>query len=134
MHETSIAQFIQFVELDQKCDALANEQEELKKRSILLNDQIEAIKSESQQAAERVHDLRKQIDGFELELKVVDEAQKDKKFKLAQARSPKEFFSLEHEIQELEAQRLRLDDQALAFLTRLENEQKVLDLLLTAGA
>ena len=130
MHETPIAQFIQFVELDQKCDALAHEQEELKKRSLLLKDQIQAIKSESQQAAAKVHDLRKQVDGFELELKVVDEAQKDKKFKLAQARSPKEFFSLEHEIQELEAQRLRLDDQGLTFLTSLEDAQKALDLLL----
>ena len=130
MHEIPIARFIQFVELDQKCDALAHEHEELKQRSVDLQGQIQAITSQSQQATQKVHDLRKQIDGFELELKVLDETQKDKKFKLAQARSPKEFFSLEHEIQELEVQRLRLDDQGLASLTLLEDAQKAFDLIL----
>ena len=120
MNENSFQSFIRLVELDQKIGALTQEAGELAQRIDSLNQHIATLHAITKKAYDTAHTLQKKVDELELELKAIDEMQKDKRFKLGLAASPKEFFSLEHEIKALEGRRSLLDEQTLDTMGQLE--------------
>ncbi len=129
MSPTDVQRLIDFAELDQRLDRLIQEQTFLAEKGEALHQEIAFLKAETEQASQKVHQLRKQIDAIELEIKVLVEQKAEKTTKLNRASSPKEFFSLESEIQDLEKKQAPLDDEGLALLEELENAQKTYDLL-----
>ena len=93
MNEAAFQSFVNLVELDQKIDQLGKESLSLQKDIETLNKQVAEIQNITATAYKKYHDLRKEVDALELEQKALEELQKDKKFKLGMAASPKEFFS-----------------------------------------
>ncbi len=129
MNETSFQGFINLVELDAKIDTLALEAESLKKQIADLEAQIAATQLRTQNAYQKAHTLRKSVDALELELKALEELQHEKKFRLGLASSPKEFFSLEHEIAALEKKHAQADEQGIETINQLEEAQKAYESL-----
>ena len=129
MNESSFQGFINLVELDTKIDALALEAATLKKQVAEGQSQVNAIEQQTLTAYQKAHTLRKSVDALELELKSLEALQHEKKFRLGLASSPKEFFSLEHEIEALEKKHALADDQGLGTINQLEEAQKAYEQL-----
>lgn len=125
MNDTSFSSFIDLVELDQRIAQLSKEAETLTLQIDGLNKHIEQIQAETHNAHTRFHNARKGLDAIELELKSLDELSREKQFRLGLASSPKEFFSLEHEIQAIAKKRTQLDEQGFVIMSELEESQKI---------
>jgi predicted nucleic acid-binding Zn-ribbon protein len=127
MDQADIQRFIDFVELDQRLDRLILEQKNLENKDTILGQEIDSIEVATQEALHRLNAARKQIDSVELELKVLGEKLREKASKIQRAASPKEFFSLEHEMKDLEKKQVPLEEQGLLLLEQLEEAQKAYD-------
>ncbi len=121
--EITFQKFINLVELDQKIDQLSHETETLKKDVAALQQQEQLIQQQTHIAYQKFHTLRKSLDALELDLKALDELLKEKRFRLSMAASPKEFFSLESEINDLEKKHNAGDDTAIELINQLEEAQ-----------
>lgn len=120
MDKTSTQRFIQYVELDQRINQLIVELASLIMRKKECEQKRVSIEENTAAAFKKVHDKRKEIDSYELELKTISEKLFQTRKKLSLAHSPKEFFSLEHEIADLEKKQEPLDNLGLEALTDLE--------------
>ncbi len=121
--------FIEFIELDARLDRLIQEHEAQKKREEGLQQEIAAIAQESETALKKTNALKKQLDALELDLKVIADKYRQTTAKLNRAASPKEFFSLEHEVQDLEKKKAPLEEQGLVLLLEVENAQDAYELI-----
>lgn len=127
MNNTPYHIFINFVEFDQKLEQkkklLLKKQEEL--------DALTAQKAQSvekqEQARHQVHDLKKQVDRLELDLKVLREREKTKKKQLDQVSSTKEYMSLEHELATLTTQYKKVDDELFEIWQQYEQSQSAFE-------
>lgn len=129
MQDTSFQSFINLVELDQRIDQLTGEALALNKQIADLQNQIDRTHKQTQEAYQAFHTLRKSVDALELDLKGIEELQREKRFKLGLASSPKEFFSLESEISVLEKKHALTDEQGIALINQLEEAQKTYESL-----
>lgn len=120
MDKASTHIFIQYVELDQRINKLTHEVAALSLRRKECEQKKLSIENNTAAALKKVHDKRKEIDAYELELKALSDKLSQTKKKLGIAHSPKEFFSLEHEIADLEKKQEPLDNLGLEALTALE--------------
>ena len=103
MNETSFQSFITLVELGSENRSLAQEAEQFEtSKSLICSDQIAAYSRQTAGAYQKAHTLRKSVDALELELKALVRCAKTESLSLGLASSPKEFFSLESEIKDIE--------------------------------
>ncbi len=127
MDETAVQQFIQYVELDQRIDKLGLELATLIKRRQEDEQKRRMIEDQTADAFQVLHDVRKEVDMHELELKSIGDALMVKRKKLNEAHSPKEFFSLEHEIADLVKKQEEGEVLGLEALRKLEDAERQAD-------
>ena len=127
MDEKAFRTFIDLVEIDQKIDNAARQAESLQQEISSLDTQINQIQNATAAALHKRQDLRKAVDESELELKSLGQLGENKRLKLAMASSPKEFFSLESEIKDIENRVQKHEELGFQQLGQLEVAQKHYD-------
>ncbi len=126
MERNSFDQFLELVDLDALLMRLKHELVSIQEEYISLLTAIEATKKELSQAQLAVADVRKKVHALDLELRTLDTQEKEKRQKLAHAATPKEYFSLEGEVQALEKKRKGYEEPYLSLWQQLESEQEKL--------
>ena len=127
MNETPFEQFIILVEVDQKINALhkaiSNLQQETNK-----NNELNIINQQSiTKNKEVLHVVRKEVDAKELEMKILDQQEAEKKQRLDQVANHKEYQSLKAEIDQLKKAQHVLEDDLMIVWNRLETAKKEYD-------
>ncbi len=120
-----VQHFIRYVELDNRIQRISKELQSIAEKLKECEAQKAEITGQTRTALQKVHDKRKELDGYELELKAIQEDLSHKRKKLSNAQNPKEFFSLEHEIADLEKKQTPLEDLGIAAMGVLEALQNV---------
>ena len=116
--------FIDLISFDQKLHlnevAIQKKEQEiaqLQEQKRLLDTELHAAKIE-------LHDARKLVDEKELEMKDLEAQEKDKKKRMDQVSTQKEYQSLKHELATIAGQQLALEDVLIAAWNQREVAQK----------
>ncbi|MBA3954140.1 hypothetical protein H0X48_02365 [Candidatus Dependentiae bacterium] len=123
MHETAFDRFIALVEMDQRAHNLAKERTTLLIQQQTIQAQLDSLHGEVEVAHQRVRILQKRIDAFDLELNIVDTQERDKKERINNASTTREYYSLEQEIASLSNQRAVLEEKLFNLWNELEQAQ-----------
>ena len=127
MNETPFEQFIILVEVDQKINvlnkAVANLQQEIHK-----NTELDSINQQSlAKNKEALHAVRKEVDSKELEMKILDQQEAEKKLRLDHVANHKEYQVHKAEIDQLKKAQHALEDDLMIAWNRLETAKKEYD-------
>jgi len=124
MSETPFHTFIELIKVDQAIvdqgnaiDKITNEINELKK-------QQEEQASIVTLAKNNAHDAQKAVDQFELELKALDQQEKQKKERLENSTDYKQYQSLKAEVDDLKHKQHKYEDILMVAWNKLEAMQK----------
>ena len=124
MEHNSFDHFLELVDLDALLLRLKQELMSTQEQHILLSIAIKATQEEVSQAHHNVTDLLKRVHALDLELRTLETQEKDKRQKLAHAATPKEYFSLEGEVQAIEKKRASYEEPYLSLWQQLEEAQQ----------
>lgn len=126
MQETPFTQFLDLIQLDQRiearnkeCQKFIKQLKELQEQDKVQSDAVQLLKHETAHA-------QKAVDAFELEMKTLDAAEKEKKHRLDNVTNHKEYQSLKHEIDELKKKQHALEEELLAAWHKLEQKKSLL--------
>lgn len=127
MTETPFEQFIALVQVDQKINAL-NAQIVVHRQKITdLQKEAQASAQAHEKTQERYEQIRKEVDAKELEMKILDQQESEKKTKLDNVSNHKEYQSLKAEIDQLKQSQHNLEESLIAIWNQLENAKKEVD-------
>lgn len=127
MNEHPFLQFINLVNFDQKIQSLENEK-------IVFENEISAIKKQEDSYMQDIEDMRnrifqlkKQVDQQELEMKVLDQKEKDKKKHLEHLADYKDYQAIKSEIDTIQRLQYEQEKNVLDAWHQLENAQQSFD-------
>lgn len=127
MENHPFLRFINLVNFDQKLQSLENQK-------IVLQNEIAAVKQQENQSLHdiedmhnRVFQLKKQVDAQELEMKVLDQKEKDKKKHLENLADYKDYQAIKSEIENIQRLQYEQEKNVLDAWHQLENTQQSLD-------
>ena len=131
MNETPFEQFIALVQVDQNINtlretitSLTNQNQQTENVDKSNNENLEKIKT-------KLHDIRKEVDSKELEMKILDDQEADKKKRLDQVANHKEYQSIKNEIDQLKKAQHALEDTLVKAWNSLETVKKEHELAIT---
>jgi len=107
--------------LEKKIAQLHRDIAEVQAATYRSNQQLDACKK-------KVHDMKKLVDESELEARMIDEREKNKKRQLETLSNYKEYQSLKNEIDALKIKQVDLEQVVIDAWSSLENAQKEYDL------
>ena len=128
MNETPFEQFIVLVQVDQKINALHKSIKTLEKENSALTQTDATNLAVLDKAKLKLHDVRKEVDAKELEMKTLDLQEADKKKRIEQVANHKEYQSIKAEIDVLKKAQHALEDGLMQAWNQLETAKKELDL------
>lgn len=131
MPELTLAQllaFINLVEFDKKLLDLEIDKSRIIQEIQTINLQLENLEKTLRSYQDEVSKIQKSVNSLDLETKAFDSQLKQKISKLDRTSAPKEYFSLQDEIEHSKGQRLVLDNQLLALWNELEKAQAKLEI------
>lgn len=129
MKHDSFSFLIDLVNFDQNI-AQVNRDIQVHQESIaVLQEQQTKIEQSVVDVKQTLHDIRKNVDTFELEMKTLDEREKEEKIKLDAVSNLKEYNSIKNEIDVLQHTRQEKEKELLQAWNDLENAQARLDVL-----
>lgn len=127
MSQNPFEQFIMLVHVDQKINSLHAVIQSLQKENAATIEQdlenqrmLDAIK-------QKLHDAHKEVDAKELELKVIDQQETDKKGRLEGVANHKEYQSIKAEIDVLKNKQHGIESELLALWNRSESVKRELE-------
>src|SRR5690606_7467940 len=127
MENHPFLRFINLVNFDQKLQSLENQK-------IVLQNEIAAVKQQENESLRdiqdmhnRVFQLKKQVDVQELEMKVLDQKEKDKKKHLENLADYKDYQAIKSEIENIQRLQYEQEKNVLDAWHQLENTQHSLD-------
>jgi len=127
MENHPFLRFINLVNFDQKLQSLENQK-------ITLQSEIAAVKQQENESLRDVEDmhnrlfqLKKQVDVQELEMKVLDQKEKDKKKHLENLADYKDYQAIKSEIENIQRLQYEQEKNVLDAWHQLENTQQSLD-------
>ncbi len=126
MDEHPFKSFIDLINFDR---AIREAQEDLKRLDqdvADLKSQEQALTDKLDQSKQNVMNLRKQVDAQELEIKELDQQERDKKKTLEELASYKEYKPLQKEIDRLKQAQLEAEELLMGLWNKLEVGQKEL--------
>jgi predicted nucleic acid-binding Zn-ribbon protein len=129
MVDNPFTAFIDLVTYDASVRALRKNREQAELDLQNLNSLDKNLEQERIKAKERLISLRRDVDVLERELHELDEGLSEKQRRLSLVNTPKEYFSLQQEIEALEKTKQEADDTLLALWNTLEQEQHRYQLL-----
>lgn len=127
MTQTPFEQFIALVEVDQKINSLNNQIAAHKKKITDLQKESQSHLLALEKVKERYEHTRKEVDSKELEMKILDQQEAEKKLKLDQVANHKEYQSVKAEIDALKKSQHDLEESLIGVWNQLENSKKELD-------
>jgi predicted nucleic acid-binding Zn-ribbon protein len=123
MSDHLFLQFINLVSFDQKIHSLENE------KAVII-DKIASIKKQKQEYENALHDmkervfvLKKKVDEQELEMKVLDQKEKEKKQRLEHLSDYKEYQAIKAEVEAIQSMQVEQEKVVLDAWHQLENTQ-----------
>lgn len=125
MVENPFTTFIDLVTYDAALRALQQKRLSLISEQNHLQSTLSLLERNAVLAKARLADLRKEVDKLERDLHELDEQLSDKQRRLSLVNTPKEYMSLQQEIEVLEQNKRKADDALLALWSALEEHQKV---------
>lgn len=118
--------FVDFVESDRSTDILVQKKELLMREIEHLQGHIKEEEAKVGFLRKTVHELKKEVDVQDLEVRALRTQEQEKKVKLALVTVPREYLSLQHEL-ELLAQKIDdYEDRLISRWQELEDRQQVL--------
>lgn len=124
MNETPFEQFIALVQVDQKINALNSSIQSFEKKN-KENKQLEESHQQSlEKVKDKLHDMKKEVDSKELEMKILDQQEADKKNKLDHVSNHKEYQLIKAEIDILKQGQHNLEEDLMTAWNQLENAKK----------
>ena len=123
MHETAFDRFIALVEMDQRAQHLAKERTTLLLQQQTIQAQLDSLHEEIEIAHQKVRKVQKHSDVLNLELKTIDAQEQEKKERINNAATTREYYSLERELAGLAEQRASHEEQLFNLWSDLEEAQ-----------
>lgn len=124
MTQTPFEQFISLVEVDQKINVLNKSIKVLEQENITNKHVDEANRAALEKIKQKLHDMRKEVDVKELEMKTLDIQEADKKKRLETVANHKEYSSIKSEIDLLKKAQHALEDGLMQVWNQLETAKK----------
>lgn len=119
--------FINLVNFDQRLQSLENEK-------ITVEHEIAALKKQEDESAHTIEDarnrifqLKKQVDEQELEMKTLDQKEKDKKKRLENLADYKDYHGIKLEVETIQRMQVEQEKSVLHAWNQLENAQQGLE-------
>lgn len=116
--------FIDLIRFDQTLYETEKEIIALETEVEELEDQLVAFKGLFEKEQAKLHDLKKEVDMQELEMKTLDEKGKSIQKRFSEASNNKEYIALKKETEEVQQQQMDAENQLIAAWNNLENAQK----------
>jgi len=126
MKERPFALFIDLVFFDQKIRSLLREMEGIEYEISELEAEQKKADQDIQEAAKNIVTLRKKVDGQELELKELDQLEREKKQLLEKISNYREYQSVKAEVESIQQTQLNQEQTVLTAWNNLEEAQKSL--------
>jgi predicted nucleic acid-binding Zn-ribbon protein len=126
MADTPFLRFINLVNFDQKLQSLENEKISIEKEIIDLRVQEEQCTEDVADMRKRVFQLKKQVDEQELEMKTLDQKEKDKKKRLEDLADYKDYHAIKLEVENIQRLQIEQEKSVLSAWSQLENAQHTL--------
>lgn len=127
MNESPFERFIELVQVDQKINALNRSIASLEKKNKENHTHEELQKKSLDMVKEKLHVLKKEVDSQELEMKILDQQESEKKYKLDHVSNHKEYQLLKSEIDKLKKDQHQLEEHLITAWNQLENAKKEWD-------
>jgi predicted nucleic acid-binding Zn-ribbon protein len=118
--------FVDFVESDRLYDGLVQKKTTVINELQSLRDLINQEEEKVNRLRKQVHALKKSVDAEDLEVRALRSQEREKQIKLALVTVPKEYLSLQHELELLSQKIEKCEDQLLAHWQELEDKQHLL--------
>lgn len=124
MSETPFEQFISLVQVDQNINALHKSIKVLEQETATIKQSDETHRAALEKIKNKLHDMRKEVDSKELEMKTLDLQEADKKKRLERVANHKEYSSIKGEIDQLKKAQHALEDGLMQAWNQLETAKK----------
>jgi predicted nucleic acid-binding Zn-ribbon protein len=124
MTQTPFEQFISLVEVDQKINGLNKSIKALEKENAAHKQSEETNIAALEKIKQKLHDMRKEVDAKELEMKTLDSQEAEKKKRLETVGNHKEYSSIKAEIDQLKKAQHTLEDTLVQVWNQLETVKK----------
>jgi len=123
MSDHPFVRFISLVTFDQKIQSLENEKKAVIAEIAAIKKQAEEYTRDLDESHKRVFQLKKRVDEQELEMKILDQKEKDKKQRLENLSDYKEYQAIKGEVEAI--QRIQVDQEKIVLdaWNQLENAQ-----------
>ena len=127
MENHPFLRFINLVNFDHKIQSLENEKIAVNNEIIAAKKQVDDFLRDTEDTRKRIFQLKKRVDEQELEMKVLDQKEKDKKKHLEHLADYKDYQAIKSEMENI--QRLQVDQEknVLDAWHQLESSQQSLD-------
>jgi predicted nucleic acid-binding Zn-ribbon protein len=126
MNDHPFLQFIKLVNFDQKIQSFENKKITVQSEiDVLRKQEDEAIKS-LEDLKSRIFQLKKQVDMQELEMKVLDQREKDKKHHLENLTDYKDYQAIKTEMENIQRLQVEQEQNVLDAWNTLENTELLL--------
>ncbi|GMU19252.1 MAG: hypothetical protein AMXMBFR12_04440 [Candidatus Babeliales bacterium] len=127
MTQTPFEQFIALVEVDQKINSFNTQIATLGNKIFQLIQESKNHLQAHEKIKEKYEQSRKDVDAKELEMKILDQQESEKKAKLDHVSNHKEYQSIKAEIDSLKKLQHELEESLMGIWNQLENAKKELD-------
>ncbi len=127
MDQTPFEQFISLVEVDQKINSLNKSIKAVEQENAANKQADEAHLAVLEKIKQKLHDMQKEVDSKELEMKTLDLQEADQKKKLETVANHKEYSSIKAEIDVLKKAQHTLEDGLMQAWNQLETARKELE-------
>lgn len=126
MSDHPFLQFINLVSFDQKLQSLENEKTVIATEiAVIKKQQAESVRDLDDMNA-RIFQLKKRVDEQELEMKVLDQKEKEKKQRLENLSDYKEYQAIKTEVEAIQRMQVEQEKIVLDAWNQLENAQTTL--------
>jgi predicted nucleic acid-binding Zn-ribbon protein len=123
MNDNPFLRFIDLVTFDQKIQSLENDSIAVDTEIVALKKQEEALGHELGELHKRVIQLKKRVDEHELEMKTLDQKEKEKKQQLERLSDYKEYQGIKAEVEAIQRMQVEQEQVVLDAWNQLENAQ-----------
>jgi predicted nucleic acid-binding Zn-ribbon protein len=123
MSDHPFLRFIDLVNFDQKIHSLETEKKSILSATASLKNQEEEYARDLDEMNKRVFQLKKKVDEQELEMKSLDQKEKDKKQRLERLADYKEYQAIKAEIEAIQQMQVDREQLVLDAWHQLENAQ-----------
>lgn len=124
MKEHPFHAFIDLINFDQSMQEIQAQIDALKKQLTSNLETQSQMVIELEHVKKNVHETRKLVDAQELEMKTLDEREKEAKQRLDDSSNQKEYYAIKSEIQQLKRSQATVESNLIAAWDQLTNSEK----------